>query len=873
MAHVGPALLHLSFSLSYHHPFAVTAPNGNRSDCPPKMASDLASLSTAPDPGAQDAVTSSAFTLRGISNQPFLKRSMALPLLLFPDGDTLVYIDPVPVNHTKHPLKPTIPLRIHSEKLLATGSAYFQHRFTPRVQNRVRKQRGFADKLPDGIKHVLDLTPPILEDDAIITMTEVSCPRGIRTWASTKNKWELPGQCVGGDDECEIVDGIFSPVVISGPPIDHIEDEGHSNDVSGALENEEGEGRQDSQEVEPSIQVHKRLGLPVEYSAKRHREGIEMTLNVLEGLNITLDTPCKLWTFFAVAKLFDVATVPAVGDLISSWFYMSRNTRFIEIHPEITYRVACGIKSYSLCRYAFVVLVGDEALLYLIRCGGLTPMKPWKDSFTQSRISDYLDDTEVQRIEYASKSFADDLVGYFLHLAGTDMPWLEETGEVQKLVRHFEDYPVDRYMVLALKKLLRDYVRYMIYVVLCEVADPWRSFDAIPKRDSDQNFHLFGARDLVQRIIGKRFWNELLSFELDSPPFLPVQTHSSIADVGSGLLAFEGQENAQIDRINLNWLAQKVMEFNSTLSRARWPINALAMKAQSVTSENQLKDLTINMRHFVSLTGGPAPLPNRGISTSIEAHQTLPFRPAPSKNATPASSVANQISNLTQESSLHNPVTLDNVEDREFDLGMFFAQVRSYVGSYARKLLYHDEARATFFDVTETLTCLGDNQYRFLPLWAGGNDDGTGGVFSDQDIPDMETGGFSAPGPAVHTGSVASTDDSFSEINPDDSRSTVHGASHHATYSHVSDLMSVDSADIAPVESSEDALNGQFSEVMHIVQESSVAEDWLDLDNQSDGDSTVVMGSPSLSDGFDMEASDSEDNLDDAEAEPVDGDN
>ena len=46
----------------------------------------------------------------------------------------------------------------------------------------------------------------------------------------------------------------------------------------------------------------------------------------------------------------------------------------------------------------------------------------------------------------------------------------------------------------------------------------------------------------------------------------------------------------------------------------------------------------------------------------------------------------------------------------------------------------------------------------------------------------------------MHNGSVASND-SLSEIEHSDAKSTICGASHNATYSHASDIMSVDSTD------------------------------------------------------------------------------
>ncbi len=45
-------------------------------------------------------------------------------------------------------------------------------------------------------------------------------------------------------------------------------------------------------------------------------------------------------------------------------------------------------------------------------------------------------------------------------------------------------------------------------------------------------------------------------------------------------------------------------------------------------------------------------------------------------------------------------------------------------------------------DLIDSLTSLTDGEWKYLPLWAGGCDDGSGGVFNDIDVPSLETGGF-----------------------------------------------------------------------------------------------------------------------------------
>ncbi|KAI0843196.1 hypothetical protein F5Y06DRAFT_257138 [Hypoxylon sp. FL0890] len=53
---------------------------------------------------------------------------------------------------------------------------------------------------------------------------------------------------------------------------------------------------------------------------------------------------------------------------------------------------------------------------------------------------------------------------------------------------------------------------------------------------------------------------------------------------------------------------------------------------------------------------------------------------------------------------------------------------------------------------------LSDDEFEYLPLWAGGLDDGTGGVF-DTVVPDADLGPI-GPGPAYHTGDTVATDTS-----------------------------------------------------------------------------------------------------------------
>ncbi|KAJ5783249.1 hypothetical protein N7457_005023 [Penicillium paradoxum] len=741
-------------------------------------------------------------------------------LLLLHGADTLVFIDPSPETvRAKLPLcVSTVPHRIHSETLLATGSAYFKRLFTPRVQTRVRKRRGLAGNLPGGIQYVLDLTPPMLDEDAIIFLTELSCPMGIRTWASKRSVWHLPLSCVGGQDELEPTEQLIQN------PTSHESETDTYIDPADNSSEEEDEALPPMQDAVPPDApppMGRQERLPVEYSASRHREGIEHILHVLEGLHISIDTPCKLWTFFALAKIFDVATVPAICDHIISWLYEQNNIRFIEFHPDITYRVACGIKSASLCRDSFVPMVGDEALLYLIRTTGYQPTQSIEVSM-RSKISDTLDDIEVQRIEYASKSFGDYVVRCFLHLTGTEMPWLVHIVEFQKLTRHLERYPKDQEIVLTFITTLKEFVRDRIYGLLVEARDTNRSFHvntSLAKSENPYHQMWMDKRFLLQRLVGRRFWGSLIWLDLWETQKLRPVAHSSIAELCNGSLAF-GDENAALLRyVSISEIRQMSHTFNQ----------AVRMRAQARQEEEAFAVQLAGGRVVMNMTINP-----RQSQSSNEASNGFYsgpfFNPIPA--ATPNPSVP----------SISVALPKSDISDDIFDPVGFTTKVQDFLKNYAQEMLQLPDSTTIRHELTDILTCLTYNEFQFLPLWAGGNDDETGGVFADLLIPTMDAGGFSGPGPTVHTGSVASTNDSFSEIDPSDSRSTVHAASHNATYSHVSDLMSMNSTDYAQTDFNNESSEIDLEEAHfdnEISQDFGLMTDDEECEIRSDG--TIIM--------------------------------
>ncbi|KAJ5611329.1 hypothetical protein N7510_008048 [Penicillium lagena] len=831
-------------------------------------------------------------TPRGGTNRP-APLANALPLLLLDGADTLVQ---------------TIPHRVHSEKLLSSGSTFFKRATQPRYQTQVRKRRGWVDRLPTGIKYVIDLTPPDADEDAIIFMTELSCPMAIRTWALQKTLWSLPSECVGGKDEItwpEQTEDPLDPLLMS-----------DDDNVLSKMQNFPETTTRDF--LKSRIQKY---GLPVEYSPHRHREGIEYILHVLEDLNPRIDTPCKIWTFYGLAKIFDVLTVPAISNHLVSWFYDSTNAKIIQFYPEIAYRVGRGLQAPALCRDSFVGLVADEALLYLVRAANQRPLdRNQYQTLTCSRIRDFLDDTEVQRIEYASKSFADHVVNRFLHLIGEEMSWLNGLAEFQKLTSHLGQWPRDRDVVLMLILTVKNYIRSRLYAELRKTRDTARTMPAIPSESDDTlggfvpyndvNHHapgvIYQRQHILQRILGRGFWNSLLGVTLSgdsenqSIVNAGLQGHRSILELGNGLPAFRDQGFAVIRRVSIDEIWSRVEDFNQTvyrqsacgiMSTTETPrlnyFNPPAMPTWNLVTNlrrpghdyrssqaDRGGDSTWNSETSGDSLGSPGPtLIKPGPTMNLVTGLQRPGLVAGSSRAAVAGAHAagSEISpffpfdlsgpNTPPQNRAPGPIMNDPIarkyppdegrarQPKTFELRVFFDQVSEYLVKYAHDMLYSEEISLVDFKHLNTLCVLTDNEYRFLPLWAGGNDDGTGGVFTDHDIPIMETGGFSTPGPAVRTGSLASTQDSFSEINPSDSQSTIQRASHEATNSHVSEVMSVDSMELTNE-------SGQ-THVSAVNYDDANLSDWSMEDTEEeldlDSDSTVVTGSASDVGDFDMD--------------------
>ena len=236
--------------------------------------------------------------------------------------------------------------RVHSEKLLATGSAKFSKLLSKWEQSKAVRRNGFSKGLPIGIKYVLDLTPPNEGDEAVDLLSELSCSMGTRHWYTAEQRLKVPADVCGGRDEVvnpakpkspqknhgDLVDALadlnFEPEIrsltdVPNQPLDKEEVDSLAQRSFGGTFKE-----QDDRELEEVLERSKReffssqassstcdsdgykhvKDVP-EYCSVRHRVGIEKLLQLIEGKDPRLDSAPKVWTLFVLAKYFDCTNV------------------------------------------------------------------------------------------------------------------------------------------------------------------------------------------------------------------------------------------------------------------------------------------------------------------------------------------------------------------------------------------------------------------------------------------------------------------------------------------------------------------------------------------------------------------------------------
>ncbi|CAH0048841.1 unnamed protein product [Clonostachys solani] len=124
-------------------------------------------------------------------------------------GDTLVYVDipSLPEDQRKKTtcggiLPASQHFLVHSSNLFALLDSKFPQMLDNAIyQARVKRRRKPTEDLLKGVKYLLDLTPPVEGDDLVFQISELSLTPGIIKWWSAKALFAIEQDLVTGHDD------------------------------------------------------------------------------------------------------------------------------------------------------------------------------------------------------------------------------------------------------------------------------------------------------------------------------------------------------------------------------------------------------------------------------------------------------------------------------------------------------------------------------------------------------------------------------------------------------------------------------------------------------------------------------------------------
>lgn len=613
-------------------------------------------------------------------------------------GDTLVFIDfpDLSRSHARQTDCYGMPyssqkFRVHSEKLLATGSSKFAEMLSPTYQFRIQRRRKLTKSLPEGIKYVLDLTPPSEGDDLVFQMTQLSLTPGIIKWWAAGALHKVSNWLVSGhDDVCTCGQ---QPIPGWGVPKNEEKEQGQERGPNGeaAPNNNKPSGNNSETIIPPTPHdlISKRmhginrpyetpdyLNIP-DYCPIRHCNNIIRLLMMIEGRDVMLDSANRVWTLVALARIFDCTSV--VRDRVTQWIMSFNNTKFIEVLPEEALQIGFSLELVQVTQCAFRILVNELA----IKEASTDPSRDLSRVTVFGRRLGSLDDELYNIVQHAARALVERvslIPDSFRSQYSLDCWMVEEWVKLRKmegiLVQHFSAT-----ITLGLGSL-----RDLMMAIQTSIAT---SFDRLAMNTE-------GLQALI-------------SMDEDRATYVLPKDYELLHDILAGLNLTQ--------KLLCPFIYQQIGEmWDVNYSQSKW------------------------------LSEGQSPFP--GSLGSYMAQAQFALQQAVYSAPEKATLAPWQVFLDPREEPLR-------VKNPLVDLGALNRQIHDATLPYSSSWVRFDIEPALNM-TRHLLLTLDNNELKFLPLWAGGCNDGTGGVF-EAELPPAHWGP-NGPGPAYHTGNtIAST--------------------------------------------------------------------------------------------------------------------
>ena len=452
-----------------------------------------------------------------------------------PSGDALVYIGPPPklpqqsngdYAHVSSHFSQTH--RLHSKDLISLGSARVKEFVGPksvRVERRLRRDGLIGHTDLEGIKYFIDLRPPNEDDEAIILLTDLTCSHGVLLWHRAQTFFNIPKPLICGRDTFGRLADLFSLESASANP--RRETLNGTTETSSEAAAEQNDSSKSVVPAKPPVSAAAKVEEPLEpeYSPLRHRSAIERLLQAIVHKNPKLDSAPKMWTYFALAKYFQVATHNRISGWITTWMLSGANINFIQCNPEVAFRVGMGIESSFITQAAFSILVGERALLDVYGEQDPTVLRSLKRSIHGRELA-LLDEDERNRIDHAASSLVNRIRSLFGEITLGPMSWLERCDEYRKLLDFKPRSDEEKALIAKGTSQIKDYLRGRIYWLLCRTHTEnlvrrrtnMRGVNSFMPGTLDNFYTTFNDLNQPMRLFTCTFWESLIQGQFFAGP-------------------------------------------------------------------------------------------------------------------------------------------------------------------------------------------------------------------------------------------------------------------------------------------------------------------------------------------------------------------
>ncbi|KAK8080720.1 hypothetical protein PG997_008538 [Apiospora hydei] len=580
-----------------------------------------------------------------------------------------------------------------------------------------RQQDYLGPMLPEGVKYILNLTPPDMGDDLAALVTILSVPESVRSWWQSGLRLNVKRSLVSGhDDACS--------------DHEHVPDDCEPLPGVSMMPTE---GQPQPQSLLPALDLDDIVGPVVsrqipDYCPIRHRANVIFIMEAILCGNTysvlkALDSATRVYTVVKLAKVLDCVDV--VLDPVYSWALAHPSGNFIELLPEVSLGLFWDLKIVDIVRSTFSILVVEGAIEFL---GAPTDLSPnTAPTLNTSRTGpttifgrkrDAVPEDIFNALEHARDSLAERTHATLAHFKSDGIYDLLSRGD------------------LAGK--------------------------GIPEWD-----RLSNIGETLGCIVPGRF--------ADAPVSPPVPVLTAISEHQQNCLlrlrlAYDRLASALVAYFHVS-MAESFNGNDCDFSRADLDRKCYVPRSRFTQTSVIYQRLTEEQRALTVY-------PWYKMMTKANADTKDQFDSLPVYGSTIAQ-LSMDFNQHLLDGMLLFP-ELMSYHGLYLGGRITFFSLETFRVQYAEAMeSLHQKRRLGSLDGVDFLTrsqhmALGaaEEELCFLPMWAGGNDDDLGGVYDSGFVPDTAHGP-SGPGPAFHTGySVATAASSIAPSTPTVGRTT-----------------------------------------------------------------------------------------------------